>query len=223
MKIKTLIPHYKRPNVLRITISQLPEWVDPVYVLSPQDVYLEQNKKIITESSKARDIFMVDNLPVSEKLNKGFQGMLVNYEFDYLMMLGSDDILNPNWLDHIESELGEISAPMIGLNEGYYTDLGFTDCYYYDCPTPYPIGAGRLVRRDVLEDVWPIKGNQNSGLDGLFARQAFEYGWDWKKVSGKTPMFCDIKSATNITTLDKIKGREVEQVDWQTIKPYFYG
>lgn len=223
MNLLTLIPHYKRPDVLKETIEQLPLWVSPVYILSPEDKDLRENIEIIEDAGHAW--FEADNDPVNMKLNEGVSKVLSIFKFDYLMSLNSDSLINPDYLTYLHIALNGNDFDCVGANDLFYVDFHNRDkCGHYKYPIQYPMGSGRIIRREVLENIFPpYPGNQNSGLDGVFASNFWDKGYEFTMVeTAGIPMVCDLKSATNITPANELH-KKSEAVDWNMIKPYFYG
>jgi len=222
----TLIPHYKRPEVLELTIAKLPYWAEPIYALSPEDKFLERNQEII--ESYGYEYTIIDNEPLNFKMNG-----LVKFALDiashraYFMFLNSDTILNPNYLDFFNIALGRKfgNYNVIGTNTLYITTPNFDKAAKWHYPIDYALGSGRIVRRDLLEKLYPpFPGNQNSGIDGLFAKHCREYGIEHTLVNTcDIPMICDIKTNTNLTQYEDIANKQgAEQLNWNDIKRYFY-
>jgi hypothetical protein len=86
-----------------------------------------------------------ENLPLGRKWNAGLAEAL-KHDFDYLMTTGSDDL---------------ISEELFNLYEWQENAAGLSNCYAYDLlsgrtalfENNYPIGAGRIIRRDVIEEL----------------------------------------------------------------------
>ena len=114
----------------------------------------------------------VKNLPLGRKMNKGLSG-LMKYEWDYLMTLGSDDMVNP--------DLFKIYEPWMNKGTGL---IGIDKCWFYkdgECKlVDYEIqiiGAGRLISRKAIEqtatkvkvnflqDCSTVLGTYNKGED----------------------------------------------------------
>ena len=96
MKIIANIPCWKRPEVVRLMLQYIPDWLTPVFCVSPEDPHVDE----LVSSIKlyGHDVVMTPNEPLGLKQNKLISYIKCNYEFDYMMHLGSDDIINPNIL-----------------------------------------------------------------------------------------------------------------------------
>lgn len=87
-----------------------------------------------------------ENQPLGEKKNAGLRAAMT-LEWDYLMELGSDDLL--------KSELLDLYYPMFkrgdlawGLNSCYFFELGTNKVGIHE--NHYAIGAGRCFKRDIF-------------------------------------------------------------------------
>ena len=87
------------------------------------------------------------NQPLGEKKNAGLRAALT-LEWDYLMELGSDDLLKNELLDLYYPKFvnGEMTW---GLNACYFYEVGTHKVGIHE--NHYPIGAGRCFKRDVFK------------------------------------------------------------------------
>lgn len=217
----TLIPHYKRPEVLEITAKILPEWVEPFYILSPQDCYFNENKKILSKYSF--DYCTAPNFPLNMKLNYGIKEIRKR-KFEYMMFLNSDSLINKDYLNLLDIVFRGLWPPVVGTSKLYFTDISFNNTYCYDYPIDFPLGSGRIISRRVIdkcEILFP--GNQNSGMDGLLAETVKKENFKIRLLKEiDIPLILDIKTATNLTPM-KILSSKAKRVDWKEIKKYFGG
>lgn len=91
---------------------------------------------------------LADNLPVGRKKNRGLN-IAFNYEWDYLLEIGSDDLLRDEILDTYEP-LMKKGMPVFGINSlvFYESTTGNARQYKSDA-----LAMGRAIKRTVLEDV----------------------------------------------------------------------
>jgi len=146
--ILILTPFWRRPDITRIWA----EWIKlttgynirVLAVLSPEDEFFEENRAILSDFDRV----LYKNKPLSEKLNAGINYALT-LKWDYLMNLGSDDLLHPLiwnlYEPYIKSE-----EPFFGLKRVYFFDmekkrLGQAKEYFW--------GAGRMIHRSVIEKI----------------------------------------------------------------------
>lgn len=210
-RIISLVPVYKRPEVLEIVCKNLHEfnkrvkswYFKPVFLLSPEDVYLRQNQKIVKRYGWKAIYFK--NLPVSDKINAGIEYIYSYYSFDYLMNFGSDDLIHPN-IEALYAPFLEKKVPLFGINTLYFVDMETKRTIFFDTyNTNGSIGAGRMIHRDVIrwfiENQYPL---YDPGLDsGLDTSSAMNIKRNLNIVdvivdSGEFPYVVDLKTNTNI-------------------------
>jgi hypothetical protein len=147
-----------------------------------------------------------ENQPLGEKKNFGL-GQAMEFEWDYTVEMGSDDVLKDEYLSYIAPHIGR---EMIGINNVAYINTETGDCREYQ--TNDSFGMGRAVKRSVFErwgtNVW--NPNINRGLDGssnlFFGRR----GVMEKKIKCSEPVGIDIKSPTNIWPFRYDIGKEYD-------------
>lgn len=145
MYIKALILLWKRPEVTRICFQGIKRLqkkieIDPVCIYSE-----DQSKELCQEFGF--ESYHFENLPLGRKMNFGLDRALES-KWDYLMTIGSDDILS--------EELFDIYSPLI---EKRTMAFGVGCIYFYDTKTGKQArqsgmqvyGAGRMIQREVLD------------------------------------------------------------------------
>ena len=91
------------------------------------------------------------NFPIGRKHNNGLKKAL-DYEWDFLVNLGSDDLINPRIFDVYGNH------PAQGLLKVHLYDTRTGEAGIFR--NNYPLGPGRMIRRDVVEDLgvmWKIQ------------------------------------------------------------------
>jgi hypothetical protein len=99
------------------------------------------------------------NRPLGEKWNAGLAEVL-KYQWDYLLILGSDDLLSSEYLSQDFGELTGLTR--CGLID---TETGRRAIFEND----YVMGVGRVIRRDVVEalaDQVVVQSRQTLMVDG---------------------------------------------------------
>jgi hypothetical protein len=204
MRIIALIPCWKRPEVLNLTIKNLPKWIKPVYIISPDDPMFFVNKGLMLHYDV--DFAEYKNYPVGDKMNRSIEYICDNYDFDYLMNLNSDNLVHPDLIK-------------------YYTDSEFqslSDLYFMELKSKKIIevkgynlgmsfGAGRLISKKLLKE---IKGdiynrNYDSGLDTCSYNVIKNYS-KLETINTPFPMICDVKTNTNINTWEWVENLGVD-------------
>lgn len=150
------------------------------------------------------------NHPVSNKWNYGVTKM---YDYDYVLMMGSDDItclkLIRNYVKAMEQ-----GFDFIGIDSCYIYDAISNQMVYWGGYTNHrrgePSGMARCLSKDLLEklDYEPWANGINKGLDGTMWQKL-------KKVYAPRMIFncqrdnifaCDIKTGFNVTKFDSFIG-----------------
>jgi hypothetical protein len=143
---------------------------------------------------------------VSDKFNYGVSKLR---NLDYLLVLGSDDIVSPELLLEYKPFMEE-SYPIIGITDIYFQD-GNKLYYWQGYKDKYrqveTIGAARAIHKSVIEQVGNLWDNGlMKGLDGSMWKRLKDY--EKIAISCKQHPVIDIKSETNITALHKYKDLE---------------
>jgi hypothetical protein len=159
------------------------------------------------------------NLPVSEKHNK-IGAFICDYaesmgDFDYVMQLGSDDIVSDDIWSLYSAGFGK---PIIGLSDMVFYDIDSGRCkLIHKTQLGNAFGAGRMIRFDIFKSfggqLWPK--NRNSGLDWYSFEKMNQP--EWRVSQRKNPVLVDLKSKENIWKFYSLKGTEIEVPKW--VKP----
>jgi hypothetical protein len=140
---------------------------------------------------------MHENLPLGKKKNAGLLAASV-YDFDYLMEIGSDDLITDSLLTQYIEYLGKYD--FFGISDAAYieSETGICRRLITDKST---YGAGRMISRKVLEKVaWRLwNDNLNRGLDNDSVRLIEHNGFKFYKVPPmNAPGVIDVKSDENL-------------------------
>jgi len=152
---------------------------------------------------------MHENMPLGKKKNYGLKA-LNHFDFDYLMEIGSDDLVTDYLLNQYLEYFGK------------YDFFGISDCLYIESETgecrrqltnASTYGAGRVISRKVLEMIdwtlWP--DNISRGMDNASIRNIKQFGIEFHKVKpGICPGLIDIKSPENIWKFNYFIGTEYD-------------
>lgn len=126
---------------------------------------------------------------------------------DAFILVGSDDWLVAGGLNPFDAWAQHAHQPLTGIVDLWVVDLPTKRAARWANP-PHPIGAGRMIRSDVLDAAeWTLWApHAQKGLDASMARK-LRGRWhvlDWADGS----MGCiDFKSGTNIWGFDAFEGR----------------
>ena len=150
---------------------------------------------------------MHKNEPLGEKKNAGLQ-MAKDFEFDYLMEIGSDDLILNELLDDYKKYLGK---DFFGISDAAYINSETGECRRLISKSTY--GAGRMISRQAIEKanwvLWTDKLNRGLDNNSVFALQ--RKGFNYYKVSPMDfPGVIDVKSNENLWKFNYFLGVEYD-------------
>jgi len=155
------------------------------------------------------DWVMVENTPLGAKKNKGLQ-YCKQFDFEYLMEIGSDDLITNELLTHYKPYL---KHGFIGVKDLAYLDSKTGDCVRVQSNNS-TYGAGRIISREFLEKAnWTLwKDYLNRGMDNnsIFKFAGLKVGYKMIPPM-ETPGVIDIKSDVNIWKFNKSLGKPYEK------------
>jgi hypothetical protein len=144
------------------------------------------------------------------KMNIGIERAL-EYDFDYLMNLGSDDIITKDLFKAYEPYFKD-KKPFFGSTRLTFLDSRSKEAKTFDYGVM--IGAGRCIRRDVLESCAVVDGEVimydkiQAGLDMNSAKKFAK--WSMIEIKNDYDTIYDIKSDVNIWAYDIMKGNNID-------------
>lgn len=227
MKILMLIPVWKRPEILRLFLwrmqAVIPDYAElmPLFILSPEDPHLQVIEKFIDDYA----CVYYPNEYLGDKLNAGMLAAM-DYQWDYLMGMGSDNIYTPlMW--NLYEDYFETGERYFGLNSFYVYDIINNRAALFDKYVDEPklggIGAGRVIHRSLIEDdpmIYRTKTNQ--GMDGFSAWTLAQRGYIMNIIeTGELPVMLDVKTNTNINHSAMIWPDKTKEVPVPFVKQEF--
>ena len=154
-KILVFVPTNGRNEVVRLCYDNLGSLItqgkDYDLEFIPFIVWSQEEDKILLDNYGWHNI-QAPNQPLGRKKNLGLAHALETIEFDYLMQMDSDAITSDNFCD-VYAPYFKANNPFFGSNHIYFMDWSTEPkriCYTMN---PGPWGAGRCIRRDILEKV----------------------------------------------------------------------
>jgi len=122
MKILIITPFWKRPEIVREyvkSVERLKQYTDfeLLAIVSPEDPYAWEIIKILPDYAQ---IAKHKNNPFGAKKNRGAM-VAHNFDWDYLLELNSDSIINPAILDLYRPYM-EKQVPFFGLKDLFVVD-----------------------------------------------------------------------------------------------------
>lgn len=152
---------------------------------------------------------MHENQPLGKKKNYGLR-QLKNFDFDYMMEIGSDDLITNELLDQYLDYFGKYD--FFGISDSVYIESENLACRrLVSDKTTY--GAGRCMSRKLLEDCnWTLwNDGLGRGLDNNSILNVQTLGYKYHKVK---PMNCpgviDVKSNENLWKFNYFLGEEYD-------------
>lgn len=186
---------------------------------------------VIDSENSNRDLFDGDprfeyynheNWPLSNKWNFGVK-LLQNMNFDYVFIIGSDDIIDKNVFKVYDRNLDR-NPDLIGILDMYIFDIQQFKSYYLPgYPKKHyrfgePLGLGRCLSKKMLEylnyQLW--EDGLNKGLDLSMMKRIKALS---NRISSVTfnikdvGIACDIKSGDNVTKIEEFSGKIQEITD----------
>lgn len=209
MKIVLYLAVWQRPEITEICFMGLQRLMKRTdFEVSAFAVISEESMIPLCEKYGV-DYCMFNNFPLGEKKNNGLNEVMKR-DFDYLIELGSDDL--------IKDEVLVAYKPYFGVRDFLsLTSVCFIDSETGNCKATEPrtfFGLGRAIskaglhkaaiRKDGKYRLW--RSYLNKGLDNDSAFRLAFSGVLEKRVRTTDPIVIDIKSAVNIHGFDKIEG-----------------
>jgi hypothetical protein len=152
---------------------------------------------------------MHQNYPLGKKKNYGLKAAS-EYQFDYLLEIGSDDIITNELLDQYLNYFGY--NEFFGISDIAYIESESGECRrLISHSTTY--GAGRCISREILEKAkWKLwKDDLNRGLDNDSTRKINNLGYKFTKVEPlDQPCLIDVKSQENIWKFNYFLGQSYD-------------
>jgi len=203
-KIMILLPIWKREKITRICLDNLKELqkdfnIDVICVVS------EQWSKLAAFEYGFRYV-EAPNECIGAKMNIGVREA-IKFDFDYMMNLGSDDIITKELFDIYEPYFKD-GLKMFGSRRVTFIDSESKEVKRNDYQAM--IGAGRCIRKDIIVEV--LKSGEmydkvQKGLD--FNSQAKFIRHNHTEIENPFNTIFDIKSCENIWGFNDLGGDKV--------------
>lgn len=221
MKVAILSCMWQRKSVFRI-FAQSMKRIKKFDVL-PLIVGSEGSKSKSLAKEYGLAYIEYPNAPLGAKFNAG---MKVLRGIDYVMVLGSDDIISDSYMELFLQEMHK-GYDVIGTIDAYYyspikKELGYWGGYETRRQGE-TIGMGRTLSKRVLDklDWTPWRSDINKGLDGSMTSKLSNIRLKQSKIKmiDTGIMAVDIKIATNITSYGCFPNLEIMTIDSIKILP----
>ncbi len=232
MKILILVPVWKRPEVFRVmaeNLIMLPARSKVVVALSKEDPDYFANLETVIRYGFTYQI--APNFPVGAKMNRILKKILMHMpmDWDYIMGLNSDDILDHRYFNIVRPYL-EAGHPMVGMRQIVAWDVPNQTGKKLILESDNPCkvwGGGRFLSREAIEKTWEKLGyiyqdDLNSGLDTSSQRNIFENVlFDKEPIVIDDCYLVDLKTEENINPYSSLKWIPYEGVEYEWVKKKF--
>ncbi len=157
---------YKRENVFKMFLDGLKKNQEDIklHAILVGSCSIKNEKELV--ESYGFDYVYAPNEVLSKKWNKGIEKLKI-YDYDYCMILGSDDVISNNLLKRLHTEMDGYDFG--GLLDMYIYDLNEKKTYKWtgfkknNRRYGEPIGAGRMFAKPFVERLnhrlWTRKKN----------------------------------------------------------------
>jgi len=223
--ILILTPVYKRPEIVKIFLDgfkRLKKHYDKLILLcivSPEDKHRDELIEMIFAAGG--DVCEYSNKHLGEKKNKGLEFALDWHEWDYMMELGSDNLLNPEIFDLYKPYMDK-KTPFFGLNNLYITEWGTKNTIFIQkYNVLHTFGAGRMLLNEAIT-IHPWTDELSEGLDTNAMKRLRDRGIKETVIDvGEHPYVLDIKTETNINDWVYVEPLKLKDVEFAEISKYF--
>jgi hypothetical protein len=201
-RIIVLSAMHHRQETVKYCLDKMP-FVEKIMIYSTKEDgdFLKSQDVIYSEQTA--------NNPISTKWNTAVESLSI-FQFDAVILLGSDDWIDTKFLDFVTSRIGTFD--LLAFKDIYF-EKG-SDRYYWEGYTNHrkgePCGAGKVYSREFLEKInfnlFPK--SKDYSLDGM----------SWEVVQKNNAnivieslkenglMLCDVKDGEGLTKLHNIQG-----------------
>lgn len=151
MRVLIYLATWQRIEITKICYKNLHRFIAANPCVSFQVmVVCSESEHIDLAKQNGFNCCLTENLPLGTKLNYGLQ-QAMDMQWDYVMQIGSDDVLNPQLMQHYLPYM-QHGHHIIGVTSCIYLDMASKQAkeFVYTDPGKV-IGAGRLISRQAIE------------------------------------------------------------------------
>lgn len=212
--IVTFTPVWRRPEIFSIClkgIKRLQQYNPNKYRIVPFFIVSEAEAagQVINAGF---DFIYHQNQPLGAKKNAGLHYILEKYDFDYIMEIGSDDLITNKYLDLIYPYMCE-NTPQITPQNCWFIDTLTAETAHWI--TDRVIGLGRCISREAILKLKPDgynlwDANKQRGMDtySLLNLQRRKISNTIIETNGKVYTL-DIKSDVNINAITRFTSNQI--------------
>jgi len=223
-RIAILTAIHNRPEITDIFIERTKRAIRRANTVNEYLFCAVASNDIVTPKLKDYSLELItytQNKPLGRKWNLGMQDVGNYISPDYVIILGSDDLISHSFLELVDHKINQ-GYELISFNDLYFYNLNrrrikFNVCgYWAGRRKGFALGVGRVCGRRILDAInWaPWGETKDSGLDGSFVKRTKEF-WNpttttllFLKEHGAYCM--DIKTEGNISGIGNF---DIEEID----------
>jgi hypothetical protein len=205
IKIITFTPVWRRPEVFEICLQglqRLQNYNPERFCITPFFIVSEPEAAAQIDRYGFHSIFF-ENRPLGAKKNAGLRYIMQQFDFDYILEVGSDDLLSNAYLDLVEPWM-EKKTMQITPESVWFVDVntGATATW----KTDKVLGLGRLIHRQAIEQfrnvgfrLWTPELNR--GMDTCSWKNLQARGIGNTLIEVPEVLTLDMKSDVNINSI----------------------
>lgn len=204
-KILMMVPVWRRPEIVELFINNVRRVectyakVIPYFVLSAEDPEIKRNEEL----TDGFNVNYQGNKPLGQKKNNALREAL-SLRWDYYMDMGSDDIYTPLLWTLLENcfvrGVAYFGLRNLHVYNWHTHQAKYVPEYHLNMLDKVaPIGPGRCIRRDVVEQLLPLWPSMNSGMDGHSDLKIQTAGHEPVIIDNTGPVLCDVKTDCHIS------------------------
>lgn len=208
-KILVFLAVWRRPQITELCFRGIQRLkTHPDFDINTLAVISEESAIPLCEKYGVNWV-MYKNDPLGEKKNFGLK-KAKEFDFDYLLEIGSDDLILNELLDDYKQYIGK--HEFFGIKDAAYINSEGGECRRLISRSTY--GAGRMISRSALEKVkWALwKDYLNRGMDNCSVYALKMANVNYVMVPPmEFPGVIDVKSQENIWKFNYFLGVEYDK------------
>jgi hypothetical protein len=222
LEIITFTPVWQRREIFEIClkgIDRLKKHAPERFNIRPFFI-VSENWAAKLLMKKGYDFIFWQNTPLGAKKNAGLSYILENYKFDYILEIGSDDLITNNYLDIAEEYL-QANIAQVWPSNCWFIDTITGNVHHYEATKI--IGLGRFISCSALKvatkrlKLWNDEGHR--GMDTFSWNQLKHANIYGQQIPTNNAVFTlDIKSKINVNPASKFSAHKTTP---ETILEYF--
>lgn len=208
MKIQVVIPLWKRPEVTKFCFDELKKLIaETKHELRVLCVISESEYIKVCDSYGFNWIY-ADNNPLGAKINKGLKRALEFKDWEYLMMMNSDDVIKAELIDKYYQPFFDSKEKFFGISSVTYVNFYTNEARQFDYEYSV-LGIGKCIRRDVVEELNGAlyRPELNKCLDDTMMDNLMRIKVYPRMVRYEGMLAMDFKSEVNIWPWEKFKDK----------------